>query len=207
VKKVLLLIILLLLPITVFAKTPTKDDLLQFINDIENVSVDEDIKISSTEISNDKIIFKINDQLKEIPYTYENNKFSFIGGYYSNGNIIDNDYAFYLYSILENKSTIPYDEENYYNNNKIKELIQTNYKDSYKEPTNTFGITLNKENDKVSIIYNYYLDGDYPIMEVEEVSDEITNPATGNYNLIITMMLIGVLSLGAYTVVDPKKSR
>lgn len=207
-KKILLLVILLLLfPIGVYAKTPTKDEALEIIGEIENVLVDENIKIESTTVTNDKIIFKINGIDKEIPYTYENNKFSFTGGYYSNGNIYDNEYAFYLYSILENKSTIPYDEKNYYNNNKIKEMIDTNYKDSYKEETNTFGITLKKENEKINIIYNYYLDGDYPVMEMEETKDELTNPATGNYNFMITVMLICVLSIGAYTVMDPKKSK
>lgn len=206
-KKILLIIILLLFPVTVFAKTPNKEETFKVIKEIENISVDENIKIDSTDITDNKIIFKVNGESIEIPYTFENNKFSFTGGYYYNGNIIGNEYAFYLYSILENKSSIPYDEKNYYNGNKIKELIQTNYKDNYKEPTNTFGLSLKKSNDKVYITYNYYLDGDYPVMQMEESTDEFTNPATGNYSLLITIMLICVLSIGVYTVMDPKKSR
>ena len=41
----------------------------------------------------------------------------------------------------------------------------------------------------------------------EEVSDDFTNPSTGNYNLLITIMLISVLCIGVYTYVDPKKSK
>ena len=205
-KKVLLLIILLIIPISVFAKTPNKEETLKIIKDIENINVDEETKIYSTNVTENKIIFKINDKLKEIPYTFENNKFSFIGGYYSNGNIIDNEAAFYLYSILENKSTIPYDETNYYNNKRIKYLIENNYNDTFIDSTKTFGITFGKEKNRINIIYNYYLDGDYPVMGIDEETDEFTNPATGNYSLLVTVMLVCVLSIAVYTVVDPKKS-
>lgn len=204
-KKILLIIILLLFPITVYAKTPNKEETFKVIKEIENVYVDEDIKIESTEITLDKIIFKINNEYKEIPYTFKDNIFSFKGGYY-NKDIMENNYAFYLYSILENKSTIPYDENNYYNNSKIKDLIENNYKDNYIEPSNTFGISLDKKDDKIYITYNYYLDGEYPIMSIDEDSS-FKNPATGNYSLLITIMLVCVLSIGAYTVIDPKKSK
>ena len=212
-KKIFLILILLLFPITVFAKTPNKEETFKVIKDITNVSVSEDIKIESTSIDEDNIIFVIDGKEVKIPYTYIDNKLSFIGGEVILENnkvkeINNNDYAFYLYSILENKSTIPYDINNYYNNETIKEKIETDFSLEYKENTNTFGITLEKiDNNKYRIIYDYYLDGDYPIVELEEVSDDFTNPSTGNYNLLITIMLISVLCIGVYTYVDPKKSK
>lgn len=212
-KKIFLILILLLLPITVFAKTPNKEETFKVIKDITNVSVSEDIKIESTNIDEDNITFIINDKEVKIPYTFIDNKLSFTGGEVILENnkvkeINNNDYAFYLYSILENKSTIPLDINNYYNNENIKEKIENDFSTRYKENTNTFGITLEKiDNNKYRIIYDYYLDGDYPIVELEEVSDDFTNPSTGNYNLLITIMLISVLCIGIYTYVDPKKSK
>lgn len=210
--KKLFILILFLLPITVFAKTPNKEETFKVIKDITNVSVSEDIKIESTKVDDNNIIFIINDKEVKIPYTFNNNKLSFTGGELILENntvkeINNNNYAFYLYSILENKSTIPVDIDNYYNDETIKEKVNNNFNTEYKENTNTFGITLEKINDnKYNIIYNYYLDGDYPIVEIEELDDDFTNPSTGNYNLLITVMLISVLCIGIYTYVDPKKS-
>ena len=78
----------------------------------------------------------------------------------------------------------------------------------YKEPTNTFGITLEKiDNNQYNIIYDYYLDGDYPVLDFEKTADaDIVNPATGNYNVLITILLVSVLCIAVYTYVDPKKS-
>lgn len=212
-KRLLLFLIVFLLPITVFAKTPNKEETFKVIKDITNVSVSEDIKIESTKVDDENIIFIINDKEVKIPYTFDNNKLSFTGGELVLENnkvkeINNNNYAFYLYSILENKSTIPYDINNYYNDETIKGKVNNSFNTEYKEDTNTFGITLEKINDnKYNIIYDYYLDGDYPIVEIEEVDDDFTNPSTGNYNLLITVMLISVLCIGIYTYVDPKKSK
>ncbi len=211
-KKVFLILVLLLFPIAVFAKTPNKEETFKVIEDITNVRVSEDIEIESTKIDKYNIIFTINNEEIKIPYTFMDNELSFKGGELVINNnkveINNNDYAFYLYSILENKSTIPYDLNNYYNNQTIKEKVEENFSLEYKENTNTFGITLEKiDNNKYRIIYNYYLDGDYPIVELDEVSDEFTNPSTGNYNLLITIMLISVLCIGVYTYVDPKKNK
>ena len=212
-KKLLFIIILLLFPITVFAKTPNKEETFKIIKDISNVSVSEDIKIESTSITDDYIIFNINNEEVKIPYIFEDNKLSFVGGTFtvdSNkkivGDITNNEYAFYLYSILENKSAIPYDVNNYYNTVTIKNIINKEFSNSYRENTNTFGFSLKEiDNNKYSIIYNYYLDGDYPVIELEQISDDLTNPATGNYNLLITIMLISVLCIGVYTYANPKK--
>lgn len=213
-KKLFILVILLLLPITVFAKTPNKEETFKIINNISNVLVGEDIKIESTTSDDNNIIFTINGEEIKIPYVFSDNKLSFAGGSFTVddnkkiiGNINDNDYAFYLYSILESKSTIPYDEDNYYNNETIMNKVNSNLQDIYKEETNTFGITLVEEStNKYNIIYDYYLDGDYPVLELEKTTEEFTNPETGNYNLLITIMLIAVVCVGVYTVVDPKKS-
>ena len=207
-KKVLLFIVLLLFPIIVFAKTPNKEETFKIIKDIKNVSVSENIKIESTDIDSDNIIFVIDNKEVKIPYTFSINKLSFNGGIVENGKVKDNDYAFYLYSILENKSTIPLDIDNYYNNETIEKKVKEDFSTEYKEDTNTFGFTLEKIDDnKYRIIYNYYLDGDYPVLDLEQVNDDLENPATGNYNLLITIMLIAVLCIGIYTYVDPKKSK
>lgn len=211
--KKLFILILFLLPITVFAKTPNKEETFKVIKSITNVSVSEDVKIESTEIDDDNIIFIIDNEKVKLPYTFNNNILSFTGGelILENGkvkDIINNNYAFYLYSILENKSTIPLDINNYYNNETIKEKVNEDFSLEYKENTNTFGITLNKMDDnRYNIIYNYYLDGDYPIIELDETSDDFVNPPTGSYNLLITVMLISVLCIGIYTYVDPKNKK
>ena len=57
-KKILLLIIVLVFPLFVFAKTPNKEETLKVIKNIENTLVGENIKIESTNITNEKIIFK-----------------------------------------------------------------------------------------------------------------------------------------------------
>lgn len=214
-KRLLLVILLLILPISVCAKTPNLDETLKVISDIRNVSVDENVKIESTTVDNDNIIFNIDGKTIKIKYTSSNNKFSFIGGTFEVdenkkiiGDIKDNTYAFYLYSILESKSSIPYDPINYYNNENIKNLINNDFNTIYKESTNTFGITLSQnDKNKYTIVYDYYLDGDYPILELDDLGNDIKNPATGNYNLLITIMLVSVLCIGIYTYLEPKKRR
>lgn len=213
-KKILLLImVLLVFPIMVNAKTPNKEETFKVIENIENVLVDENIIINKVSINDKELLLDVTDNeintIKKLSYTFDNNKLEFTGGYFilkdnKIEDIIDNDYAFYLYSILENKSTIPYDVDNYYNKTNIKKLVETNYKDIYKEPTNTFGITLKKDHDLTRIYYDYYLDGDYPVIDIEDI-DNSKNPPTGNYTLIITLMLIVFTGIGVYTCMDSKK--
>ena len=211
-----LFLLLLLLPITVFAKTPNKEETIKVIESIENIQVDDGIIIYSAKYENDKIILNINDNgtNKQIPIIckFDDEHLEFQGGKYlvkDNIEIIEsNDYAFYLYSILENKSTIPYDIDNYYNNDnvlkKVKELKANNK--TYIESSNTFGLTLFKENiEYIRVSYNYYFTGDYPVMIKEEITDEFKNPETGNYTIYITIMLVIVAGLGIYTYVSPIK--
>lgn len=220
-----LILLLLLLPITVFAKTPNKEETIKVIESIENVQVDDGIVIYNTSIEEVKIGLNLNDNgvvaTKKIGYHFDDNKLSFSGGAYIYDSttkelsvIESNDYAFYLYSILENKSSVPYNIDNYYNNKNIEEKIKnlTEEEKVYIEDTNTFGITLKKEKisdtkERISISYQYYFTGDYPVMVKEENTEEFKNPETGNYNIIITIMLISVIGIGIYTCLDVPNKR
>ena len=214
-KKLLFVVLLLIFPISVYAKTPNLDETLKVIKDINNVLVDDDVKIEFTTVEDDSIIFIINGNSVKVDYTFSDNKFSFVGGTFQLdnnkkiiGDIQDNQYAFYLYSILESKSTIPYDQDDYYNDNNIKKMINNNFNDVYKEKTNTFGISLKEiTKNKYQLVYDYYLDGDYPVIELDTLSNDIKNPATGNYNILITIMLVSVLCIGLYTYFEPNKSK
>lgn len=214
-KKILfLLIILLLFPITVYAKTPNKEETFNAIKGIRNITVIEGITIESTRIDDNNIIFTISGRDDVyIKYKFVDKKLSFYGGYFlvdSNNKVIgvpfDNEYAFFLYSILENQSKIPYDADNYYNTTNIKQIINNKFSTHYVESTNTFGIDLEKVGDnKYQIIYNYYLDGEYPIVSFDSNVDGLENPATGNYSLLISIMLIAILCIGLYAYVNGKK--
>ena len=215
-----LILLLLLVPITVFAKTPNKDETIKVIENIENVQVDEGIIIYSVSVDNKNIILNINDNgvvtEKKIEYIYKDNELVFKGGTYKIDNDIkeinNNDYAFYLYSIMENYSTVPYDIENYYNKTNIEKKIKEYKEDiTYIDTSKTFGISLTKEvigaSDYIHINYHYYFDGDYPIILKEEETDEFKNPETGNYNIIITIMLMSVIGIGIYTCLDIPSKR
>lgn len=219
-KKVILLILILysiLIPLQIKAKTPTKEETMKIIDDIENIQVDDDIKIKSSEIQNNTIILNIEKNSKEeqtkVYYEWINNTLNIYGGNILINNdqftIIDNDYAFYIYSILERESAIPYDYDNYYNNLNIKKIVDNNinFKDtiSLKEKTNTFGITLEKQNNIINITYHYYLDGDYPIIIND---DELTeNPSTGNFTTYTTFAFILIVGVACYTYMNPKKEK
>ena len=220
-KKTILLILLLysiLIPLQIKAKTPTKEETMKIIDDIENIQVDDDIRIKSTEIQNNTIILNIEKDTKEeqvkVYYEWINTTLNIYGGSIiinnNQVNIMNNDYAFYLYSILERESTIPYDYDNYYNNLNIRKIVENNinFQDSIslKEKTNTFGITLEKDNNIINIIYQYYLDGDYPIIMINE--DELSeNPNTGNFTTYTTFAFILIVGVACYTYMNPKKEK
>ena len=214
-KKILFLIVVLLLfPMTVFAKTPNQEETLNVIRGISNVTVMDGLTIESTKVDDSNVIFTIDGNEIYIPYKFSGNKFSFTGGTItldSNNRVIgepyDNEYAFFLYSILENKSNIPYDVNNYYNNNTIKEIVNNGLTTEYKENTNTFGFSLEEvKPNTYKIIYNYFMDGDYPVVSMI-VDEDIVNPATGNYNILITIMLVSVLCLGIYAYINRGKEK
>ena len=212
-KKLLFVVVLLLFPITVFAKTPSQEETLNVIKSISNVTVVDGVVIESTRVDENNIIFLINGNEVYVPYEFSGNTFSFTGGSLlldANKQVIgepfDNEYAFFLYSILENKSNIPYDANTYYNTDTIKAIINNNFSTSYKESTNTFGFTLTEvRNGRYRITYQYYMDGDYPVVGMG--LDENGNPATGNYDMLITIMLISVLGLGIYSYVNRGKAK
>ena len=214
--KYIILLLLLLFPITIYAKTPNKEETLKVIEQIENIQVEDNSYIKNISIGEDKftLIMEVNGNFieKDINYKFTDNELSFSGEDISLDlkDIDNNKYAFYLYSILENKSTVPYDMDNYYNNSNIKEKInnQTELTKTYIENSKTFGLTLSKENNKLKVTYHYYFDGDYPIIEKEEInSDEFTNPSTRNYSILITVMLISIICIGIYTYLDIPNKR
>jgi len=221
-KRAIILILFLFcmfIPLHINAKTPTREETMKIIAEIKNIQVDDDIKITSSEIKDNIIILNIEkssieEQIK-VYYEWVNNTLNIYGGTILIDNslvkdIISNDFAFYIYSILERESTIPYDYDNYYNNSNIKKIVESNInftdKISLKEKTNTFGITLEKENNIINIIYQYHLDGDYPIIIFDD--NELTeNPNTGNFTTYTTFAFILIIGVACYTYMNPKKEK
>ena len=238
-KKYLLFVFLLLfLPISVFARQETKENLFRAIEDIHDVQVDDDVMILQTKVNDSVIQFELEEEgvhvTREVHYTFEENHLSFSSGYliinnengnYQLSNIVDNQYAFYLYSILESLSTAPYEEESYYNNsqimNKINHLSAEDKKLFWTDSSNhleyyntgkTFGLQLigKKISDtqmKAVINYQYFLDGDdtilvNPIVEAGQ-NELLKNPETGNYSFFVTTLLLIVIGLAAYTYCNP----
>ena len=213
-----LILLLCLFPITVMAKQESKENLLKTIGEIHNVQVDDTIIIQSTKVEEDTITFQMLEDEQEttevIHYTFQENCFIFESGYVDldSKTILNNNPAFYLYSILESLSTAPYDEANYYNNTLIEKkvlMINEYPHQTYRNEGNTFGLELIREDQKVNIKYQYYLDGDDTILVnpiVEAGNNEIlTNPNTGNFNFLITVMLILVVGIAGYTYCYPVK--
>ena len=218
-----LFLLLVIIPIGVLAKTPNQEELIKVINSIQNVQVDDDIIINSTTIGKNKIQIEKtkngNIILEEIPYTMEEKELEFMGGYIlidsTSGKTIEdikeNENAFYIYSLLENKSLAPYNESDYYNNIRIKEIIENGqYNQLYKDQGNTFGISFQEENinpttKKITIKYHYYFAGDYAIINVDNNQEDSINRPTGNYSKQVTFMLIVIIAIGLYTYLDSIK--
>lgn len=235
-KKIVVLLFIMFMPIMVFARTDNKT-VVEIIEDSKNVIVDEDIVINSIVVDNDKIQMKLLEKGKEnnrlIDYHEDNGVVSFSSGTITmpiaedkraNTSITSNEYAFYIYSILENKANTPYEEANYYNNQNIQNktlLISKEDIDNvingkvasldYFDSSHTFGLSLellDKDNSNVvfKIVYHCFLDSNYNINKRVVDNDELlVNPSTGNYNTQITFMLLIVLGIGAYTLYNPKK--
>ena len=79
-KLLFLLVVLLLFPITVFAKTPNQEETIKVIKSISNVTVIDGVTIESTDVDDQNVIFTINGNAIYIPYQFSDNKFSFKGG-------------------------------------------------------------------------------------------------------------------------------
>ena len=239
-KKYIFLVVLLLLPISVLARQETKENLLKAIDDIHDVQVDDTVMILNTKVDDNVIQFEMEEEGKtvtrDIHYTFQDNYLSFYSGYIKMNivndtiqlsKIIDNQYAFYLYSILENLSTAPYEEENYFNSTLIEKKLNTISLDEKKDFWNdtvkkleyyntgkTFGLQLvgekiDNSEVKVNIYYQYFLDGDDTILVnpiIEAGQDELLkNPETGNFSFFITTLLLIVIGLAAYTYCNPPK--
>ena len=171
-------------PIMVLAES-YEEQLISIISGIKDVQVEEDVRILSTTVKKDKIIFEMKEKnsliKKEISYFWEENVLSFYSGKVllqktDDGKIIvqnieNNEAAFYLYSILESNSNASYDEKNYYNDTQIKEKLlslsleektllfsDSSYQLTYQDEGKTFGIELSsntKDNDTSEIIIYY----------------------------------------------------
>jgi len=217
-KYVFLLVCILLLPISVLAKTATKEDLLEVINNIQDVQVDEEIKILDIEVEENQFVMTLleNDlpEIRYIPYHFDHYTLTITGGYTQKGETLpnNNQYAFYIYSILESMSTAPYDEKNYYNNsfiqNEISQFSENNEKKEWKDYGKTFGLTIEKKPETFQIYYHYYLDGDDTIILYDSNELEgLQNPSTGNFSTMVTITLMIVIGLAAYTYWDTDKNK
>ena len=223
-KIIYLFFISLILPLGVYAKTPTKEEIIKVISQIENTQVEEDTMIQKTRVDDKNIIFEIEKKEEiekvSIPYYWDGNILTFEGGYIdwdfeqekTKGEIKENENAFYLYSILESLSLIPYNPTSYYNNQNIQKLIDENKNNFNKEETNTFGVRWEKKKDnyetpRIQIYYQYNLEGDYPILGKIEEDSDFRNPNTGNITTYGTITLVLLLIVAAYSYETMPKKR
>lgn len=218
-KKLLVLILVFcILPLPVFARQETKERLLETIAEVKNIQVEEDTIILSTTVQDNQITFQLEKDgekiEKEISYFFDGVCFTFSSGYVENNQLLNNEQAFYLYSILESLSTASYDENHYYNSSWIMKKVLEMKTNNQLETTShnigkTFGIHLKNIDNEIQIEYQYYLDGEDTILVnriVEARQNEIlTNPETGSYSFFITILLFLVIGLAAYTYWNPGK--
>ena len=225
----LLLLLLCILPTSVFAKANTKETVLEAIQSIKNVQVEEDIIINKVTVTDNTISMELLNnnilETKDISYEFNDTTFTFTSGTYTKDyktnvieEMISNKPAFYLYSILESMSTSPYEEDHYYNElwlkKKLNSLVKKDITINDSNWGKTFGLTLEQkslQNDIVTyqVYYHYYLDGDDPILlDIEEVNKELgfTNPNTGTFDTMIFITLLIVIGLAGLTYWNPKKS-
>jgi hypothetical protein len=213
-KKWFILLVLLISPFMVYAKTTTKEDIMNFIDNIQNVQVDDNIRINNTSITDKEISIELLDNnriiTKTVPYSWNDNILTIVGGTITKGEEpINNQYAFYLYAILENKTTSPYEEEHYYNPSLLKKLVETNTKEVIEDHNtgDTFSIYLKEQTPNIyQINYQFNLVGDdASIVSIEEGQDELfKNPETGNIHFYVTVLLIIMLGIAAYTFWQPE---
>ena len=209
-KKWILLLIIVLSPLMVVAKTTTEEDVMTFIKDIQNIQVDDNVVIEKTTVTEREIILEVKEnnkiEEKHISYNWNNYILTFLGGTISKGQEPnDNQYAFYLYAILENKTTCPYEENHYYNQSLIKKIVENHSEKEIKDYNtgNTFSLLLTeKEPNLYQIAYQYNLAGDdASLITTEDFNQEeiLKNPNTGNIHFYVTILLIIMLGITAYT--------
>lgn len=231
-KRILLLLLMMLLPISVMAKEDDRSSLFQLIESIQNVYVDENIKILSVEVDSNNIKMEIEEDnvvnTHLIPYTFDDQTLSFQSGYLtiqkgdsvSIEDIKDNSYAFYLYSILESKSSSIYEEDNYYNESLILKKLNSYSIEEWNELWSdgvieyhnigkTFGLVfkskvLSDSSIRISIVYEYFLDGDNSVLMNSLVDSK---GLTGEYHSFITILLLVVLGMAVYSCIGVKVRR
>ena len=128
-KKLLFILIVLFVPIIVSAKATTKEGVMETISTIQNTQVDDEVVIKNTTVNANEITLELLEAnkvvTKSIPYTWSDNKLILSGGTIKRGEDPENNqYAFYIYSILESKTTAPYEETHYYNSTLIRKLLE-----------------------------------------------------------------------------------
>lgn len=209
-KKWFIVLVVLLSPLMTFAKTNTKEDIMNFIENIQDTQVDEDIIIEKTTITNEEIILELLEknrvETKNVSYKWEDNILVLTGGTIQlNEEPQNNQYAFYLYSIIENKTTAPYEENHYYNASLLQKLVASNSKKIIEDHNtgNTFSILLKEITPNVyQIEYHYNLAGDdASLVMMEDFNQEeiLKNPNTGSIHFYITILLLIMLGITAYT--------
>ena len=209
-KKLLFILIVLFVPLIVSAKATTKEGVMETISTIQNTQVDDEVVIKNTTVNTNEITLELLEAnkvvTKSIPYTWSDNKLILSGGTIKRGEAPENNqYAFYIYSILESKTTAPYEETHYYNSTLIRKMLEENTKKIIEDHNtgDTFSIILKEtDNNIYQIEYQYNLAGDdAPLVSQQEINTEavLTNPNTGNIHFYITVLLVIMLGITAYT--------
>ncbi len=225
-KIIFIMLILLVLPIQVLAYS--KNELLEDLKSINNTYVSDDVLVKNLTINNNQIIFNYDiEKLKNrypnldidttFNYKLTDNELIFEAG---SGIISNNKYivekenvsAYYLYLMLFNSLKQPYDEYNYFSKKTIISRINNETSQDntiiLKDNTNYFNVIIKKDNNTFKYYYQYNYTNEYVIdnsnINYRETT-EFENPYTGNFKMIIGLMLMGVIILLGYTITENEK--
>ena len=225
-KIIFIMLILLVLPIQVLAYS--KNELLEDLKSINNTYVSDDVLVKNLTINNNQITFNYDiEKLKNrypnldidttFNYKLTDNELVFEAG---SGTISNNKYivekenvsAYYLYLMLFNSLKQPYDEYNYFSKETIISRINNETSQDntiiLKDNTNYFNVIIKKDNNTFKYYYQYNYTNEYVIdnsnINYRETT-EFENPYTGNFKMIIGLMLMGVIILLGYTITENEK--
>ena len=225
-KIIFIMLILLVLPIQVLAYS--KNELLEDLKSINNTYVSDDVLVKNLTINNNQITFNYDiEKLKNrypnldidttFNYKLTDNELIFEAG---SGTISNNKYivekenvsAYYLYLMLFNSLKQPYDEYNYFSKETIISRINNEISQDntiiLKDNTNYFNVIIKKDNNTFNYYYQYNYTNEYVIdnsnINYRETT-EFENPYTGNFKMIIGLMLMGVIILLGYTITENEK--
>ena len=226
-KKILfIMFIVLILPIQVFAYS--KEEVLEDIKSINNTYVSDDVLVKDLTITNDNITFNYDiEKLKnrypnldiDTTFNYKLTDKELIfeagSGIITNNNYIvkkENISSYYLYLMLFNSLKQSYDEYNYFSKetiiNRLNNETNTDNTIILKDNTNYFNVIIKKDNNTFKYYYQYNYTNEYIIDNTNinyRETDELENPYTGNFKMIIGFMLMGVIILFGYTITENEK--